>query len=130
MQSITALHGQLYLPAKYVTRNKYMLLTDEVEGETVAAERRTERKQPRRDGIDLSKVSWHSEIISMHNGGELIKGITDQMGKVNDQQVNGNQWRKVITLGPIASHEANKGKKKILRSFVTFCHDVNSFDWS
>lgn len=42
-QTITALHRQLYLPAKYVTHNKHILLTDKGQGEVVAAsEKRTE----------------------------------------------------------------------------------------
>lgn len=34
-QTITALHRQLYLPAKYVTHNKHMLLTDKGQEEVV-----------------------------------------------------------------------------------------------
>lgn len=50
MQTITALHRQLYLPAKYVTHNKHMLLTDKGRGETVTVgEKRKESK---------SRVIW------------------------------------------------------------------------
>lgn len=43
-QTITALHRQLYLPAKYVTHNKHMLLTDKGQEEVVTVGGKEERK--------------------------------------------------------------------------------------
>lgn len=43
-QPITALHRQLYLPAKYVTHNKHMLLTDKGQEEVVTVGGKEERK--------------------------------------------------------------------------------------